>query len=203
MDLVLLSGLPFHLPSNFGSKTLLLLSKSGFQQLYFTLHLYLPGYGLDSLSGTSSPAPDILMLVASSKLSPEGQRLAPHQEETVFEVFQRGGVLFGKLDYVLVRVKVSYVLFSRRENTVVALGGHCYTSLIGCICLTFLHCASSNVSLNCLPKKMQSQAGCVCLAFRHYVFSNVFSNFPHEQMKSHIECICLTFLQCVFSNVSS
>ena len=39
VDLVLFCGLPFCLLGDFGSKTLLLLSKSGFEQLYLTLHL--------------------------------------------------------------------------------------------------------------------------------------------------------------------
>ena len=31
--------------------------------------------------------------------------------------------------------------------------------------LTFLHCAFSNVSSNCLPKKRHSHIGCTCLIF--------------------------------------
>ena len=36
-------------------------------------------------------------------------------------------------------------------------------NFIGCICLTFLHCAFSNVFSNCLPVRMQSHTGCICL----------------------------------------
>ena len=74
---------------------------------------------------------------------------------------------------------------------------------IGCICLTFLQCALSNVSSNCLPGRMQSHIGCICLTFLHCAFSNVSSNGLPEKRQSRIGCICLTFLQCALSNVSS
>ena len=76
-------------------------------------------------------------------------------------------------------------------------------SHIGCICLTFLHCASSNVTSNCLPEMMLNHIGCICLTFLHCVFSNAFSKCLLEMMHNHIGCICLTFLHCVFSNVFS
>ena len=38
-------------------------------------------------------------------------------------------------------------------------------SHIGHIYLTFLHCAFSNVSSNCLPEMMQNHIGCICLTF--------------------------------------
>ena len=76
-------------------------------------------------------------------------------------------------------------------------------NFIGCICSNCLHCAFSNVSLNCLPEKMHSHIGCMCLIFLHCAFSNVSSNRLREKRHSHIGCICLTFLRCAFSNVSS
>ena len=69
--------------------------------------------------------------------------------------------------------------------------------------LTFLHCVCSNVSPNCLHKRMQSHIGCICLAFLHCAFSNASSKRLHKRKQSHIGCICLTFLHCAFSNVSS
>ena len=38
---------------------------------------------------------------------------------------------------------------------------------IGCISLTFLHCAFSNESLNDLPEKRHSHIGCICLIQWH------------------------------------
>ena len=66
--------------------------------------------------------------------------------------------------------------------------------------LTFLHCASLNVSSNDLRVKMHSCIGCICLAFLHCVFSDESSNCLPEKRQSHIGCICLAFLHCVFSN---
>ena len=57
---------------------------------------------------------------------------------------------------------------------------------IGCIYLTFLHCAFSNVSSNCLLVWMQSYIGCIYLTFLHCAFSNVSSNCLHEKGHSHI-----------------
>ena len=74
---------------------------------------------------------------------------------------------------------------------------------IGCICLTFLHCAFSNVSSNCLPERMQSHIGCICSTFPHCEFSNVSSKYLRQRMQNHIGCICKTFLHCEFSNVFS
>ena len=90
-------------------------------------------------------------------------------------------------------------------------------SHIGCICLTFLHCAFSNVSSksldlkrqshivssNCLPEQMQSHIGCICLTFLYCSLSNVSSKSLDLKRQSHIGCICLTFLYCLLSNVSS
>ena len=73
---------------------------------------------------------------------------------------------------------------------------------IGCICLTFLHCAFSKFSSNCLTEKIHSHIGCIRLAFLRCAFSNVSSNCLPGKMHSHIDCICLTFLRCSFSNVS-
>ena len=77
-------------------------------------------------------------------------------------------------------------------------------SCIDCICLTFLHCAFSNVCSKRLHKRRQSRigCGCICLAFLHCAFSNVSSNRLHEKMYSYIGGICLTSLHCAFSNVS-
>ena len=79
----------------------------------------------------------------------------------------------------------------------------CKKTDIGYICLTFLHCAFSNVSSNGLPEKRHSGTDYICLAFLHCVFSNVFSNCLPKKRHSHIGCICSTFLRCAFSNVSS
>ena len=73
----------------------------------------------------------------------------------------------------------------------------------GCICLSFLHCAFSNVSSSCLPEMMQNHTGCICLTFLHCVFSNVSSKNLNQSMHNHTGCICLSFLHCVFSNASS
>ena len=73
---------------------------------------------------------------------------------------------------------------------------------IGCICLTFLHCAFSKFSSNCLTEKIHSHIGCIRLAFLRCAFSNVSSDDLPERMHSHIGCICLTFLHCAFKNVS-
>ena len=59
------------------------------------------------------------------------------------------------------------------------------------------------MSSNGLPERMNSHIGCICLTFLHCAFSNVSSNRLHQRMHSHIGCICLTFLQCAFSNVPS
>ena len=87
---------------------------------------------------------------------------------------------------------------------------------IGCICLTFLHCAFSKFSSNCLTEKIHSHIDCICLTFLrcafemspekmqsdighiystflHCAFSNVSSNCLSEMMQNHIGCICLTF----------
>ena len=76
-------------------------------------------------------------------------------------------------------------------------------SHIGCICLTFLHSAFSNVSSKRLAQKRHSRIGCIYLIFPHSAFSNVSSKRLHKMMQSHIGCICLTFVHCAFSNVSS
>ena len=70
----------------------------------------------------------------------------------------------------------------------------------GCICLTFLHCVFSNVSSNGLPERMHNRIGCICLSFLHCVFSNVSSKHLHKRMHNHTGCICLTFPHCAFSN---
>ena len=73
---------------------------------------------------------------------------------------------------------------------------------IGCICLTFLHCASLNVSSNHLPESRHSRIGCICLTFLHCASLNVSSNHLPESRHSRIGCICLTFLHCGSLNVS-
>ena len=67
-------------------------------------------------------------------------------------------------------------------------------SYIGCIWMTFLLCAFSNVLSNCLPERMQSHIGCISLAFLHCAFSNVSSDCLSERMQTHIGCIFFTFL---------
>ena len=64
---------------------------------------------------------------------------------------------------------------------------------IGCICLTFLHCAFSCVSSNCLPERKQSHISCICSTFLQCVLSCVSSNGLPLRMQSHIGCICFTF----------
>ena len=76
-------------------------------------------------------------------------------------------------------------------------------SNIGCICLTFLHCAFSNVFSNGLPERMWSHIGCICMPFLHCASSCVSSKNLGQSRQSHIGCMCLIFLRCVFSNVSS
>ena len=71
---------------------------------------------------------------------------------------------------------------------------------IGCICMTFLQCESSNVSSNCLHKRMHNHTGCICLIFLHYASSNASLKLLHKRMHSRIGCICLAFPHCVFSN---
>ena len=65
-------------------------------------------------------------------------------------------------------------------------------SCIGCICLTFLHCVSSNVSSNDVGNRLHSHTACICLTFLHCVFSNVPSNYLYYRMHIHIGCTCLT-----------
>merc|ERR1712213_197341 len=69
-------------------------------------------------------------------------------------------------------------------------------SRIGCIYLTFLQCAFSNVSSYRLPEKMHSRIGCIYLTFLHCAFSNVASNCLHGRRHSHIGCIFLASLLC-------
>ena len=66
-------------------------------------------------------------------------------------------------------------------------------SHIGCICSTFLHCASLNVSSNHLPEMQHNHIGCICLTFPHCAFSNVSSNCLPEMMHNHTGCIYLIF----------
>ena len=56
-------------------------------------------------------------------------------------------------------------------------------SHIGCICLTFLHCAFSNVSSNGLNEKMHSHIGYICLIWWHcQLFSSGLSHLnPSNQ----------------------
>ena len=79
----------------------------------------------------------------------------------------------------------------------------CSLNHISCSWLTFVCCASSNVSSNSLHQKMHSDIGCICSTFHHCVFSNVSSICLPQRMQSHIGCICLSFLHCGFLNDSS
>ena len=70
-------------------------------------------------------------------------------------------------------------------------------SLIGCICLTILHCAftdAPSASSEHLNQRKYIYIGCICFSFLPCAFSNVSSNRLPEKMQSHIGCICLTFL---------
>merc|ERR1719209_2049815 len=73
----------------------------------------------------------------------------------------------------------------------------------GCIYLTFLNCALSNASSNCLPESMHSHTGCIYLTFLNCALSNASSNCLPESMHSHTGCIYLTFLNCALSNKCS
>ena len=82
------------------------------------------------------------------------------------------------------------------------------------ILLTFFHCAFSNVSSNCLSKRMHSRIGCICFDFSLlYVFkwilkwfapdiSNVSSNYIPQKRHIHIGCSEL-FIHCGILCVSS
>ena len=77
--------------------------------------------------------------------------------------------------------------------------------ITGCIVtlgafVAFLHCEFSNVSSNCLQKRMHNHTGCICLPFLHCVFSNGSSNYLYVRMQSHIGCICLAFVHCDLLN---
>ena len=72
----------------------------------------------------------------------------------------------------------------------------------GCICLTFHHCVSSNVSSNYLLERMHIRIGCICLSFLRCVSSNVSSNGLPVRMHGHIVvCIYLTFPHYVFQRL--
>ena len=67
---------------------------------------------------------------------------------------------------------------------------------IGCICLTFPHCAFSNGSSNWSLERMHSRIGCICLIFHHSVSSNVSPMHSVRSMHSHSGCIFST--TCLF-----
>ena len=75
-------------------------------------------------------------------------------------------------------------------------------SYIGCICLTFLDSAFSNISSNGMPAGRKSHTVCICSSFLHCAFSNVSSKCLFEKKHSYIDCICLSFLHCKFLNES-
>ena len=63
------------------------------------------------------------------------------------------------------------------------------------ICLTFLHCAFSNVFSKLLHKKRQNRIDYICLTSLQCVFSKGFSNhLPDMRMQSNIDRICTTSL---------
>ena len=64
-------------------------------------------------------------------------------------------------------------------------------------------CSTFNVCFQMFPLRMLSHTGCICLTFLHCAFSNVSLNCLHKRMRNYTDSICLTFLHCVFSNVSS
>ena len=43
---------------------------------------------------------------------------------------------------------------------------------------------------------MQIHIGCICLTFRHCAFANVRSKHIHKKIFNYTCCICLTFLDC-------
>ena len=47
--------------------------------------------------------------------------------------------------------------------------------------------------------QMSPKMACTCITFLHCAFSNVSSNGLLERMHSHIGCICLFFPRCAFS----
>ena len=71
-----------------------------------------------------------------------------------------------------------------------------------CICLTFVQCVFSHGSSKNLDQCRHNHTGCICWTFHHCAFSYVSSNGLPEKMRNHTGCICLTFSHCVFSNVS-
>ena len=73
-------------------------------------------------------------------------------------------------------------------------------TLLGCICLIFLHCVFWNVFSNHLPERMHNHIGCICLNFLQCVFSDVPSNCLTERIHAHINCICLTSLHYLFGS---
>ena len=99
----------------------------------------------------------------------------------------------------------------------------CTVAFVFLLCLTFLHCAFSNVSSNshwlylfyfspqCVFKCVLKWPARDDLKL-HWLHLIDFSplcvfrwslNCLPMKMQSHIDCMCLTFLHCVFSNVSS
>ena len=71
-------------------------------------------------------------------------------------------------------------------------------SHIGYTCVTSLGREFSCVSLNFLPKEMQSHRGRICMLFRLCALSNVFSSYFGQLMHNHISCIYLTSLAVPF-----
>ena len=59
---------------------------------------------------------------------------------------------------------------------------------IGCIFWTYLHCAFSNESSNCLFEKMHSHTGCICLTFLQCLFSKWALKLHIWEDASHTSC---------------
>lgn len=70
-------------------------------------------------------------------------------------------------------------------------------------CFTFLQCAFSYGSSNCLREKTQNHTSCICLTFVQCVFSHGSSKNLDQCRHNHTGCICWTFRHCAFSYVSS
>ena len=64
-------------------------------------------------------------------------------------------------------------------------------------------CVFSSALLNCLDQRKHNHIGCICVTFLHCASSNESSDGVHKRMHTHTGCICWSFLHCVFSNVSS
>ena len=84
-----------------------------------------------------------------------------------------------------------YKILTWGQWNVTFWAGICFP-IFHCICSTFLHCVSSNVSSNCLHKRMYNHTDCICLTFPRCALSNVLWEHLNIWMKIHIGCTCVT-----------